>query len=135
MKLDKKKRLAARALNVGLGRIAFDNSRLDEIKEAITKQDIKDLLKSKAVIIKPIKGRRKKEKRKTRKRQGKIKKRINQRKKEYVIITRKLRAYIKELRKQGRMDKEKYHKIRREIRSKKFKSKKQLKEYLEGKEK
>ena len=36
MNLESKKRLAAKALNVGAGRIKFDESRLDEIKEAIT---------------------------------------------------------------------------------------------------
>jgi len=41
MKLDKKKNLAKRVLNVGKERIIFVKERLSEIKEAITKQDIK----------------------------------------------------------------------------------------------
>ena len=43
MNLQKKKELAARTLTIGKDRIMFNTSRLDEIKEAITKQDIKDL--------------------------------------------------------------------------------------------
>ena len=62
----KKKELAAKALKVGKGRIKFVNARLDEIKEAITKQDIKDLVLSGSIIINPIKGRRKNIKRKNR---------------------------------------------------------------------
>ena len=42
-KLDRRKDLASRVLGVGKRRIIFDSSRLSEIKEAITKQDIKDL--------------------------------------------------------------------------------------------
>lgn len=46
MKLENKKDLASRALKVGKNRIAFNKSRLTEIKEAITKQDFKDLKES-----------------------------------------------------------------------------------------
>ena len=45
MNLSKKKALAARTLNVGKARILFNVQRLGEIKEAITKQDIRDLHK------------------------------------------------------------------------------------------
>ena len=44
MKLDKKKTIAARVLNVGKDRVWFNPERLQEIKEAITRQDIKDLI-------------------------------------------------------------------------------------------
>ena len=71
MNLNTKKRLAARTLKVGLGRIKFDIERLDEIKEAITKQDIKDLKESGAIKIKEISGRRTNVKRKTIRRAGK----------------------------------------------------------------
>ena len=43
--LDKRKFLASKVFGVGKGRICFDASRLAEIKEAITKQDIKELNK------------------------------------------------------------------------------------------
>jgi ribosomal protein L19E len=70
MNLAKKKLLASRALNVGVHRLVFNNSRLSEINEAITKQDIRDLLVSGAIHIKVITGVKKKVKRKTRRRQG-----------------------------------------------------------------
>ncbi len=130
MKLDKKKELAAKTLKIGKGRIIFDETRLAEIKEAITKQDIKDLQKSGVIKIKPEKGRKKK-KRKTKRGAGKIKKRVKRRKQEYVKITRKLRSYIKELKKQNKIKKEDYQKLRKKIKARAFKSKAQLKEYLQ----
>jgi len=130
MKLDKKKQLAARVLNVGKGRIIFDNMHLDEIKEAITKQDIRDLHKSGAIRIRDEKGTRKIEKRKTKKRAGKKKKKINRKKQEYVRITRKLRAYVFELKNQKKINSEQYKKLREKIKSRAFRSKAHLKEYL-----
>ena len=108
MNLNKKKKLAARVLMVGKNRIVFDSSRLSEIKEAITKQDIKDLVQQKAIKIKDKKGRRMKEKRKTRRGPGKIKKKIKRRKQEYVKITRKLRKHISGLREQEKISREEY---------------------------
>ena len=130
MKLDKKKQLAAKALKIGKSRVIFDNERLEEIKAAITKQDIKDLVKAGAIKIREVKGRKKIKRRKTKKRQGKIKKKVKRRKQEYVKITRKLRSYIKELKKQKKISKEDYWELRKRIKARAFKSKAQLKEYL-----
>ncbi len=130
MKLDKKKILASKALDVGAKRIQFDINRLDEIKEAITRQDIKDLHSSGAIKIKEIKGRRKAVKRK-RRRIGKVKLKVNKRKQEYVKITRKLRAYIKELKSQGKIDNVKFKDLRKSIRNSEFNSKRNLKETLQ----
>ncbi|MEM3122058.1 MAG: 50S ribosomal protein L19e [Candidatus Pacearchaeota archaeon] len=126
MKLDVKKKLAAKTLGVGLDRIAFNHERIDEIKEAITRQDIRDLVKNNSIIVKDIKGRRKNTKRKNRRREGSIKKKVRNRKQEYVKITRRLRNYLKELKKQGKINRDDYYRIRKEIKNKKFKSKKSL---------
>jgi large subunit ribosomal protein L19e len=131
MKLDLKKNLASKSLNVGKKRIIFDNERIPEIKEAITKQDIKDLKESGAIRIREVSGRRKVVKRKTRKRAGKIKLKVNKRKQDYVKLTRKLRAYIKELKNQGKIDLDKYKELRKKIRNSYFKSKRNLKESIE----
>ncbi|MBS3084914.1 hypothetical protein J4411_03300 [Candidatus Pacearchaeota archaeon] len=127
----KKKELAAKALKVGKGRIKFVNARLDEIKEAITKQDIKDLVLSGSIIINPIKGRRKNIKRKNRRGIGKIRKKAKKRKQEYVKITRKLRSHVKILKKKGVLTKEESKNIRKQIRNKFFKSKSNLKINIE----
>jgi large subunit ribosomal protein L19e len=132
-KLDKRKELASKVLKVGKARIIFDSSKLSEIKEAITKQDIRDLYIEGIISIKPKSGRRRKEKRKTKKGSGKIKKKVKIRKQKYVKHTRKLRAYIKELKKQNKITDEDYKEIRKKIRTKAFRSKAQLKEQIEKK--
>ncbi len=132
MNLRKKKSLAQRTLKVGKERIVFLKSRLDEIKEAITKQDIRDLQKEGAILVKEVKGR-KKIKRKSKKRgPGKIKKKVNKRKQEYVIMTRKLRRYVAEMKKQGKLSAEEIKDIRNKIRNRVFKSKAHLKTYIGG---
>lgn len=132
MKLTTKKKLAAEVLKVGKNRIHFDTGKLPEIKEAITKQDIKDLHAAGIISIKPIKGRKKIRRRKTRRGPGKIRKKVNRRKQVYVKITRKLRKYLKELKAQGKIDRELYWDLRKKVRMRTFRSKSHLKEYLEG---
>jgi len=132
MKLEHKKALAARSLNMAKNRIVFNIERLDEIKQAITKQDMKDLLNDKAISIKEIKGRKTIKKRKTRRRAGSIKKKVNTRKQSYVIITRKLRAHLKGLKRQSLISKENLEKLRRQIRAKNFKSLSQMKEHIKN---
>ncbi len=130
MDLSKKKILAARTLEVGKSRIIFIKERLSEIKDAITKQDIRDLYKEGAIKIKEIKGRRKITKRKRSRGIGKIKKRPNQKKRNYLILTRKLRKHLASLKDQGKISKEDLISLRKRIRNKQFKSKANLKENL-----
>ncbi len=129
MNLSKKTELAVRTFKVGKARIVFVKARLEDIKEAITKQDIRDLHKDGAILIKEIKGRKKKYIKKSRS-TGNIRKKINKRKQNYVILTRKLRAYALELKKKGDLSEEEVKEIRKRIRNKDFKSKANLKEYI-----
>ncbi len=131
MNLGKKKSLAARALQVGKDRIAFVQERIEDIKEAITKQDIKDLNKDGAIVVKEVSGRKKVEGRRNRRGPGKIKKKVKKRKEEYVIMTRKLRFYTEQMYKQGKISREEKIDIRKKIRNKKFKSKANLKQYIQ----
>jgi large subunit ribosomal protein L19e len=132
MNLAKKTNLAAKTLGVGKERIVFNTERLNEIKEAITRQDIRDLFANKAIMIKDVSGRRTKEKRKTRRRVGSIRKRPSQSKRDYINLTRKLRYYIRELLDQEKLSKEKFKILRKQIRASIFKSKSHLKESLSG---
>ncbi len=129
MKLDKKKALAAKVFGVGKSRILFVEPRLAEIKEAITKEDIKALHQEGAILIKEIKGR-KTIVRKKRRLQGNIKVHVNKRKQEYVKLTRKLRAYVVDLQKSKVLSADEVKSIRKKIRNKDFKSKAQLKDYV-----
>ena len=132
MNLGKKKKLAGRALNVGKDRIIFVAGRLEEIKEAITKRDIKDLVKLGAIKIKDIKGRRRAGEKKRKKGPGKVKKKINLRKREYIIITRKLRNYVGNMREKDKITRDNYKTARKKIKNKEFKSLAQFREYLGG---
>ncbi len=132
MRLENKKALVARTLNVGKGRIAFNTTRLSEIKEAITKQDIKDLQASGAIIIKEKKGRKKVVKRSTRRRPGSVKQKVKGGKAEYIIITRKLRRYVANLKSRGQITSEESVKLRKEIRTRAFKSLAHMKERIKG---
>ena len=54
MSLKLQKRLAASLLKVGITKIKFDQDRLSEIKDAITKSDIRKLIGKKAIEVKRI---------------------------------------------------------------------------------
>jgi large subunit ribosomal protein L19e len=131
MNLGKKKKLAKRTFNVGEDRIVFVESRLDEIKDAITKQDMKDLRKSGAIIIKERKGRTKVFKKRNRS-AGNIRKHIGKRKRNYIILTRKFRAYGRNLHLSGGISKDELNTLRKRIRNKEFKSKSHMKELMEA---
>ncbi|MBM3228555.1 hypothetical protein FJZ20_01565 [Candidatus Pacearchaeota archaeon] len=132
MNLAKKKELAMRTFGVGRNRIFFVKSRFDEIKEAITKQDMRDLQKDGAIIIKEIKGRKTLIRKKRKKGAGNVRKKVGKRKKEYVILTRKLRKYVNELKSQGKISKEISEELRKKIRNRVFRSKNHLRGYLAG---
>jgi len=127
MDLSKKRALAARTFNVGKERIFFVPSRLDEVKEAMTKQDIRDLHREKAILIKDIKGRRMKVKKRTKRGDGNKKKNIKNKKRTYMILTRKLRKYLGDLKSQGKIAKKESKEIRKKIRNKAYRSKAHLK--------
>ncbi len=130
MNLKKKKELASRTLGVGKNKIYFNPESLNEIKEAITKQDIKTLYDKGIIQIKPTPGRKKVVRRKRRKGPGKIKMKIKHRKQDYVKITRKLRGYLKALRNNEEISREIYYDIRKKIKMRIFKNMANFKEYL-----
>ncbi len=131
MNLAKKKKLAERTFKVGKKRIVFLKSGLEDIKDAITKQDMRDRYEEGTIIIKEKKGRTKIRKRKKRT-AGNVRKRVKKRKQQYATITRKLRGYVLELKKQGRISNEEAKDLRKKIRNRIFRSKSHLKEYVGG---
>jgi large subunit ribosomal protein L19e len=131
MNLGNKKALTARTFGVGLARVQFVEARLDEIKEAITKQDIRDLQKDGAIIIKNINGRKRNANKKKSRSVGNVRKKVNKRKQEYVATTRKLRKHLAEV--QDKLTKKEKIDVRNKIRNRFFRSKSHLKEHLGGK--
>lgn len=130
MKLENKKELVGRALGVGRNRIIFNKERLAEIKEAITKQDIRDLLGSGAIYIKEVRGRKHALRKNKRRRAGSIRKKVIDRKREYLTFTRKMRAYLIELRKQEIISQEQFIRLRKDVRARHIKNKAQLREVI-----
>ena len=131
MNLNKKKELIARTLGVGKGRILLNPSSLNDIRESLTHQDVRDLYSQGAIIIKPSHGRRVVKKRTNRRRAGSVKKKVKPGKSHYVKLVRKLRAYLVELKKQGRISREHIILLRKEMKASRFKNKSQFKERLE----
>jgi len=131
--LASRRALAAKTFGVGKRKIFFEESRIEEVKEAITKQDMRDLLTDGAIAIRENTGRKQKPQRRTRKGPGKIKWVVGNRKGNYMILTRKFRRYIKEIKNQGKMTDEKYRELRKKIKTKMFKDKAHLKEHIGGK--
>jgi len=125
MNLRKKKKLAAKVMGVGINRVILNNARLEEIKDAITRQDILDLIKDKAITLREVKGRTINEK-KGRRKYGSIRKKIKRRKKHYAIKVRKHRNYISKLKKQNKISNEKYNGLRKKIKQNLFKDIKHL---------
>jgi len=130
MKLDKKKAMAGRMLGVSPARILFIEPRLDEIKEAITKEDIRSLIADGAIMIKPIKAKKSTQKRKVKKSPGNIKINVKNRKQKYMILTRKLRRKVADLKSKNLLTKDQTLDIRNKIRNKYFKNKTQLNEFV-----
>lgn len=56
MNLKNKKELAAKILKVGTGRVWLDPNKSTEIKEAITRDDLKKLIRTGVILVKQKKG-------------------------------------------------------------------------------
>ncbi|MGB9708338.1 MAG: 50S ribosomal protein L19e [Candidatus Pacearchaeota archaeon] len=119
--LSTQKRLAAHVMNIGLEKVWFDPLRLNEIKEAITREDIKALIKEGAIKkraktgVKRRAGKtRQKRKRKGRGRGiGRKKIILKKKKREYITKIRSIRRYLKVLKRKGEINYKQEEKLRR----------------------
>jgi len=117
-------------LGVGVNKVVLNTNMLAEIKEAITRQDVRDLKSEKMISVKENSGRKSKEIRKTKRKAGSRKKRVKNRKAEYVQRTRKLRRHIKNLKNKNLISNEHFKSIRKKIRAKSFKDLSHLKTHI-----
>lgn len=129
MKLDKRA-LVARTLCVGKERVRFNQERLHDIKEAITKQDIRDLVKDGAIFVREIDGRKKKKVMRARRRQGSIRRRINAGKKPYVHFVRGARAHLRQLKQTNVLAPHNIALLRKELRSRQIRTRASLQERI-----
>lgn len=142
MKFKVQKRLAADILKCGPKRIIFDTDRLSDIKEAITKADIKSLIKNKAIMEKPVKGvsrararirirqKRKGRRKGERSRKGKRTARLS-RKSLWIRTIRAQRGLIKELRDKELISKQSYQLLYKKSKGGFFRSRRHIKMYIE----
>lgn len=143
MNLKTQKRIAAQTMKVGQNRVWFDPNRLEEIKEAITKIDIRSLIKDRAIQAKPEQGissyrskKRTLQKRKGRRtgkgsRKGVRTARLPK-KKEWMGRIRALRKMLMSLRDKNMIKTQTYNALRRKSKGGYFRSRRHLQLYLEG---
>ena len=142
MKLKLQKRLAADIQGCSEKRILFDKARLEDIKEAITKLDIRSLISDGAIKEKPVKGVSRVRARKTalQKRKGKRKGAGSKKGKSTARLTKKeawirkiriQRKFLKELRDKGLVNKNSYHSLYSKSKGGFFRNKRHIKLYIE----
>ena len=142
MKLNVQKRIAADILKAGQNRVWFDNTRLNDIKEAITKADIRKLINDDAIKAKQKKGissfranklrlQKRKGKRKGQGSRKGTKTARTPRKRAWITKVRVQRKFIKLLKLKNLVAPETYSKVYKMIKGNQFRSKRHLKLYLD----
>jgi len=142
MKLKTQKRLASQILKCSPKRVKFDEDRLEDIKEAITKADIRSLIIDKAISKKNKKGisRVRAKKRATQKRKGKQRGQGSRKgkktarapkKNEWMNRIRLQRLFLKELKEKGLINKNTFRLLYNKAKGGFFRSKRHIKIYLE----
>ncbi len=140
--LKTQKRLAAQILKCSKKRVWFDPSRLDEIKEGITKFDVRNLIREKAIKEKPVKAtsRSRARKRIIQKRKGRLKGPRSRKgkktarlpkKKNWMSKVRLMRAFLKEVRDKGLITKKDHRVLYLKVKGGFFRSKRHIKLYIE----
>ncbi len=141
MKLNTKKKLAARILKAGVNRVWIDPARAEDVSTAITREDIKRLIGQGAIRAKQESGtsrgryRARAAKRKMGRRGGagsrKGAKHARLSKKDNWIKTvRPLRARLRQLRKEGTIGPRDYRRLYRMVKGGAFKSRAHLESHL-----
>ena len=138
------RRLAAEVLKVGLDRVWIDPNRVKDVAEALTKDDIRDLIKRGVIQKLPIKGQSRKrarelhEKRKKGRRRGYGSRKgpktaRNDPKRDWVNRVRAQRELIRELYEKRKIDHSTYRDLYGKIKGGFFKSRRHIMIYLEQK--
>ncbi len=134
MNLEKKKEIIAKMLGVGKGRVRFNHERITDIEDAVTKQELRSLIKDGAISILSVKGQTTKKEVKRRgygSRKGKKTARMGK-KERWVRQVRALRNYLRAVK--GQITNDKYWEAYRKIKGGEIRTIARLKEYLGGKQ-
>jgi len=132
--LSLQRKLAADILKVGESRVVMDPEHLEDIKNAITRADIRKMISHGYIKIKPSKIKKpdlypKKRKRGFGSRKGSLHAKVTK-KERWINTIRPLRRMLKELRDKGAIDSNTYRKTYMLIKSGAFRSRSHLKLYL-----
>ncbi|MEM5874846.1 MAG: 50S ribosomal protein L19e [Candidatus Aenigmatarchaeota archaeon] len=121
------KRLAAKILKVGIDKVFIDSSKIEDVKKAVTRKDIKNLIKKGYIKKLPEKVSFPYKKEVKRVKKGSSMKE----KTKWVRTVRALRTYLKELKESGKIEKNDYKKVYRWIKGGMFRSRAHMKIFLE----
>lgn len=136
------RRLAADVMKCSPKRVWFDPARLDEIKEGITKFDIRNLIKDGAIFEKPVQptSRSGARRRLIQKRKGRLKGPSSRKGKKTARLPKKenwmkkirlMREFLRELRDKGIITKKDYRMLYLKAKGGFFRSKRHIKLYIE----
>ena len=142
MNLNSQRRLAAQVMGIGETRVRFNPERLEEVQEALTKDDIRSLVKSGAIAEKAVtgisRGRarvRQKQRNKGRskgagRRSGTAKARTPS-KRQWMNKIRAIRDELKKMRLSKELSATEYRKLYRQAKGNLFSSRRHLREQIE----
>ena len=139
--LKNQRRMAATIIKCGVNRVWMDQDRIDEIAKAVTKDDVRVLIKGKAIKSKQEKGishGRKKyvaeQKRKGRRKNHGSRKGAKYarfpRKRRWILTIRPIRSYLKTLRENQKINRKIYRMYYLKAKGGEFRNKKHLKTHL-----
>lgn len=135
MNLRQKKRLASKILKCGKNKIWIDPEFQEEVNDAITKRDIRNLIKKGAIKKRKEKGQSGKKRRKKQgkgSRKGKKGARKNS-KREWIKKIRALRKELKSKREKEEISKSEYRKLYKMAKGNFFRNKAHLRNYIQKK--
>jgi large subunit ribosomal protein L19e len=142
--LKNQRRLAADLLKCGIHRVRFDDRRLEDIAEAVTRSDIRKLISSKAIFSLKKKGTSRgrfrflKFQKSKGRRRGHGTRRGGKRarspkKRRWIMVIRPIRERLASLREKGIIDKHMYRTFYRQAKGNMFKNKAHMNQHLEMK--
>lgn len=124
--------MAAKILKVGKHRVWVDPTKIKEVESAVTKADIRRIIKKGYIKVLPEKIKKEKERKKRKgagRRKGK-KFAVFSKKERWILTVRALRKNLKEMKDEGKIDKRTYRKLYLMVKSGTFRSRSHLKTYL-----
>jgi large subunit ribosomal protein L19e len=142
MELKTQKRIAASVLKTSPKKVVFDTTKLSQVKEALTRADIKDLVNSNVIAKKNVNEASRVRARKIQRQKSKgLRKGVGSRKgtanarlkkkDAWMVAVRTQRELIRELREKSKISVATYRKLYAKVKGNFFRNKRHIKQYLE----